>query len=67
MEVESIKFEQNAKEEVEGSDKEPIKKQGLCGVFRYRSMEREIINYNEHRDEKGEQEFLKSILVAFTF
>jgi hypothetical protein len=66
--VEAYKFEQEAKEpKIEDSDHAPVTKEGLCGVFRYRSMDREIINYNEHKDAEGEAAFLKDLMVAFPF
>lgn len=52
-------------DKIEGSEKERVKKTGLCGIFRYRSMQREIVNFNEHKPEENEDEFLKSLLVAF--
>ena len=44
-----MKFEQNTTEEkIDGSEKEAAsKKVGNCGIFGYKSMEREIINYND--------------------
>lgn len=66
--VDSMKFEQETSTiEIENSDKKYKSKIGLCGIFRYRSMEREILNYNEHRDTEGEEKFLKSLMIGFQY
>ena len=52
----------------EGEEKEVVRI-GLCGIFRYRSMEREIINWNEHKSilHESEDHFLNRLLVAFAY
>lgn len=60
-----MSFEQKAPKEIsDGEEKQDIVS---CGVFRYRSMDREKVNLNEHLQytENNEKKFLKSLTVAF--
>lgn len=64
--IEGIFIDQPAESKLDNKGEKRFTK-GTAGVFRYKSMDRENINFNELEifNEKKEKEFLNSLMVAF--